>query len=42
MKTYRELLRECNCPESVLEKMDDDDCEAEYIELCQLAASDGA
>jgi hypothetical protein len=33
MNNDRELLRECGYPEDVLEKMSDEDCEAEVIEI---------
>jgi hypothetical protein len=33
MKSARDILRECNYPEEMLEKMSDEDCEAEVEEL---------
>jgi hypothetical protein len=34
---YRELLRGCGYSEEDLSKMSDEDCEAEYDELCSCA-----
>lgn len=33
MSNDRQLLRECGYPEETLEKMTDEDCEAEVVEI---------
>lgn len=34
-KSCRELLKECGYTEEMLKGMSEEDCEAEWIELCQ-------
>jgi hypothetical protein len=33
-KSYRELLKECGYTDEMMKGMSEEDCEAEYIELC--------